>query len=52
VVILTPTITPFSYSASLGSSELLELDEFDCITLSLHTVAWPASEDEYKDYNL
>jgi hypothetical protein len=51
VVILTSTITPFSYGASLGSSELLELDEFDRIALSLYTVARPASEDEYKDYN-
>jgi hypothetical protein len=51
VVIPTPTITPFSYGASLGSSELLELDEFDRIALSLHAVARPASEDEYEDYN-
>jgi hypothetical protein len=51
VVIPTLTITPFSYGASLGSSELLKLDEFDRIALSLHTVAWPASENEYEDYN-
>jgi hypothetical protein len=52
VVILTPIITPFSYSASSGSSKLPELDEFDRIALSLHAIARPASEDEYEDYNL
>jgi len=46
-----PNIMPFSYSTSLGSSKLLELDEFNRITLSLHTVTRPASKDEYKDYN-
>jgi hypothetical protein len=51
VVIPTLTITPFSYGASLGSSELLELDEFDRIALSLYAVARLASEDEYEDYN-
>jgi hypothetical protein len=51
VVILTLTITPFSYSASLGFSELLELDEFDRIALFLHAVARPASKDKYEDYN-
>jgi hypothetical protein len=51
VVILTFTITPFSYGASLGSSELLELDEFDCIALSLYAVAWLASKDKYENYN-
>jgi len=43
---------PFLYSASLGSSKLLELDEFDCIALSLRVVTRLASKDEYKDYNL
>jgi hypothetical protein len=51
VVIPTLTITPFLYGAFLGSSELLKLDEFDCIALFLYTVARPASKDKYKDYN-
>jgi hypothetical protein len=51
VIILTLTITSFSYGASLGSSKLLKLNKFDRIALSLYTVARPASEDEYKDYN-
>jgi hypothetical protein len=34
------------------SRELLELDAFDQIALSLRAVARPASKDEYKDYNL
>jgi hypothetical protein len=42
VVILTLTITPFSYGAFLGSSELLKLDEFNRIALSLHAVARPS----------
>jgi len=46
-----PNTMPFSYSTSLGSSKLLELDEFNRITLSLHTVARLASKDEYEDYN-
>ena len=47
-----PNTMPFLYSTSSGSSELPELDEFDRIALSLHTVARPASEDEYEDHNL
>ena len=39
------------YNASSGSSKLLELDEFDCIALSLYIVARLANEDKYKDYN-
>ena len=46
-----PNTMPFLYGTSLGSSELLELDEFDRIALSLYIVARPASEDKYKDYN-
>jgi hypothetical protein len=46
-----PNTMPFLYSTSSGSSELLELDEFDQIALSLHTVAQLASEDKYEDYN-
>jgi len=34
------------------SQDLPELDVFNKIILSLYTVAWPASKDEYKDYNL
>jgi hypothetical protein len=51
VVILTFTITPFSYGAFLGSFELLKLNKFNCIALSLYAVARLASEDKYKDYN-
>jgi len=46
-----PNTIPFSYSTSLGSSKLLELDKFNRIALSLYTIARPASEDEYEDYN-
>jgi hypothetical protein len=38
----------FSYD---NSRELRELDAFDRIALSLRSVARPASEDEYEDYN-
>ena len=48
-VIPTPTIVPFLYNNP--SRELRELDAFDQIMLSLQQVAWPASEDKYKDYN-
>jgi hypothetical protein len=51
VVILTFIIMSFLYSAFLGSSELLKLDKFDRIVLSLYTVARLASKDKYKDYN-
>ena len=44
-------ITPFSYGKQ-PSQELPELDAFDRIALSLRSVARPASEDEYEDYNL
>jgi hypothetical protein len=37
------------YSSS--SCELLELDAFDQIALSLQAVARPASKDKYEDYN-
>ena len=46
---MTPTPLAFSYNSL--SCELLELDTFDQIALSLRAVAWPASEDKYKDYN-
>ena len=48
-VVPLPTTLPFSYDNP--SKELLELDAFDQIALSLRTVARPASEDEYEDYN-
>jgi hypothetical protein len=44
-----PAYTPFSYNNL--SQDLLELDAFNKIVLSLRTVTRPASEDEYKDYN-
>jgi hypothetical protein len=44
-----PVHTPFSYGDP--SQEVPELDAFDKIALSLRTVARPASEDEYEDYN-
>ena len=40
---------PFSYDNAF--KELKELDAFDRIALSLRSVARPASEDEYEDYN-
>ena len=43
-------ITPFSYGKQ-PPHELLELNTFNKITLSLRLVTWPVSEDEYKDYN-
>ena len=43
-------IIPFLYSKQ-PSQELLELDAFDRIALSLRLVARPTSEDEYEDYN-
>jgi hypothetical protein len=46
-----PLQTPIAFSYDTPSQELPELDAFDWIALSLHSVAWPASEDEYKDYN-
>jgi hypothetical protein len=50
VVILVLVGTPFLYE-NQNQVELQELDAFDWITLSLRSVARPASEDEYKDYN-
>jgi hypothetical protein len=43
-----PTIPAFSYD---NPKEPKELDAFDQIVLSLRSVARPASEDEYEDYN-
>jgi hypothetical protein len=43
-------ITPFSYGKQ-PSQELPELNIFDKIALSLRSIARPASEDEYKNYN-
>jgi hypothetical protein len=43
-------ITPFSYGKQ-PPYELLELDTFNKIALSLRSVTRPASEDEYEDYN-
>jgi hypothetical protein len=48
-VIVIPTPPAFSYNSS--SRELLELDTFNRIALSLIAVARPVSEDEYEDYN-
>ena len=48
-VVVLPTPPPFSYDNP--SRELLELDRFDQIALSLRAVAQLASEDEYEDYN-
>jgi hypothetical protein len=45
-----PSHMPFSYNNP--SQDIPEMDPFDKIALSLYTVARPASEDEYKDYNL
>jgi hypothetical protein len=48
-VVVLPTTSAFTYSNP--SHELPELDAFDRIALSLRSVARPASEDEYEDYN-
>jgi len=45
-----PTTTPFSYE-NQKQVEPKELDAFNRIALSLRSVARPASEDEYEDYN-
>ena len=50
VVIPIPTSSPFLYE-NQNQEELQELDAFDQIALSLCSVARPASEDEYEDYN-
>jgi hypothetical protein len=44
-----PTFPLFLYDNP--SKEPKELDAFDEIVLSLQSVARPASEDEYEDYN-
>jgi hypothetical protein len=44
-----PTLLSFSYDNPL--KEPKELDPFDQVVLSLRSVARPASEDEYEDYN-
>ena len=50
MVIRVPTTTPFLYK-NQNQAEPQKLNTFDRIALSLRTVARPASEDEYKDYN-
>jgi hypothetical protein len=50
VVIPVLVGTPFSYE-NQNQAEPQELDAFDRIALSLRSVARPASEDEYEDYN-
>jgi hypothetical protein len=47
--IITPTPSAFSHDSL--SHEIPELDAFDRIALSLTAVAWPASQDEFEDYN-
>jgi hypothetical protein len=49
VVMPLPAYTPFSYDNP--SQDLLELDAFNKIALSLRTVARLVSKDEYEDYN-
>ena len=50
VVIPVLVSTPFSYE-NQNQAEPQELDAFDRIALSLRSIARPASEDEYEDYN-
>ena len=50
--ISTPTTTPFSYEKQNQREAIEPLDTYDHIKASLKTVARPASEDEYEDYNL
>jgi hypothetical protein len=50
VVIPVPATRPFSYE-NQNQEEPRVLDAFDRIALSLRSVARPASEDEYEDYN-
>ena len=50
MVILFPTTTPFSYE-NQNQIKPQELDTFDQIALSLHSVTKLVSEDEYEDYN-
>ena len=49
--ISTPTTTPFSYEKQNQGEATELLDTYDRIKASLKTVARPASEDEYEDYN-
>jgi hypothetical protein len=49
--VVLPILATTLFSYSTPSQELLELDAFDWIALSLHLVARLASEDEYEDYN-
>jgi hypothetical protein len=44
-----PAHMPFSYNNP--SQDLLELDTFNKIALSLYTVARLISKDKYEDYN-
>ena len=46
-----PTTTPFSYDKH-NQEEPKELDSFSRIALTLDVQARPASQDEYKDYNI
>jgi hypothetical protein len=47
----TLTTTPFSYEKQNQGEAAEPLDTYDRIKASLKTVARPASEDEYEDYN-
>ena len=44
-------LTTLAFLYNNPSRELLELNTFNRIALSLRLVARPASKDEYKDYN-
>ena len=48
---MIPLPTTLSFSYGNPSQELLELDAFNWIALSLRSIARPASKDEYEDYN-
>jgi hypothetical protein len=52
VKIPVPTITPFLYNEQDKTLEPKELDAFNRISLTLSTAVRPASNDEYKDYNI
>jgi hypothetical protein len=49
--ILTLTTTPFLYKKQNQGEAAEPLDTYNRIKASLKTVARPASEDEYEDYN-
>ena len=51
VKIPVPTTTPFSYD-KYNQKEPKELDSFSRIALTLDIQARPASNNEYKDYNM